>query len=249
MTFVGTARTRLTDRRAGVASDLRFAFTGPDTRHRGDPIRARLDGEPACKRVRTRLRCSGSTVIHSRGQRRRAACGPVVMVEWVDGCRLSASPASSRGSVGELMPASISMPQLDAARLSRARHGTRRRGGRRSTVGAGSSRGAVRDKRPRRAGGVPAEVRARMDVIGTDRIGSGSSTVTSGSRTSWLQQRHGHGHRFRRLRLQLVCTQFAAVLYPLEGTGELGERRDALVAGYRRIREFPDGRYVNCRRS
>ncbi len=85
------------------------------------------------------------------------------------------------------------------------------------------------------------EVGRRLAVFGTgpDRFGlihgdlGFANVLVSGDGTITIIDFDDSGYGW-------YAHEFACVLYPLEGTGELGDRRDALVAGYRRVREFPD---------
>ena len=87
-----------------------------------------------------------------------------------------------------------------------------------------------------------AEVRTRLDAIGTgaDRFGLIHSDLAfenvlvadDGEVVMIDFDDSGYGWYLHEL---------AVVLYPHEGTGGFGERRDALVDGYRGVRELPDG--------
>lgn len=86
-----------------------------------------------------------------------------------------------------------------------------------------------------------AEVHRRMDALGTtpDRFGlihgdlGFANVLVSDDGTLTIIDFDDSGYGW-------YVHEFACVLYPLEGTGELGDRRDALLAGYRRVGEFPD---------
>ena len=167
-----------------------------------------------------------------------------VLFEWIDGVPLSAvSEVEPWERLGELMarihahahawaaPSWFSRPAWDAEALV----GDDPRWGPPDphSVFAGDDRAALEACRT--------EVRARLDAIGErpDRFGlihgdlgfenvlvcnDGAVVVIDfdDSGYSW------YGH------------EFAVALYPYDRTGSLWDRRDALVDGYRRVRELPD---------